>query len=97
MRTYYVYIVSNSTRNLYIGVTNSIVHRLHLHREGKVESTLQFSSVRLVYLETTNDVRAAIAREKQLKGLVRRRKIALIETLNPAWDDLSLVWGLRTA
>ena len=97
MRTYYIYIVSNSSRNLYIGVTNSIVHRLQLHGEGKVATTSSFSSVRLVYLEQTHDVRAAIAREKELKGWVRRRKIALIETQNPAWDDLSLVWGLRTA
>jgi putative endonuclease len=89
MRTYYVYILASRSRNLYIGVTNSLVHRLYWHRTGKVVSTARYRITRLVYVETTGDVRAAIAREKQLKGWRRDRKLALVASANPGWDDLA--------
>ena len=88
MRTYYVYILASRSRNLYIGVTNNLVRRLSIHREGKVASTARYRIVRLVFAESTEDVRAAIAREKQLKGWRRARKLALIAAGNPGWDDL---------
>jgi putative endonuclease len=89
MRTYYVYILASRSRSLYIGVTNNLVRRLRTHRDGQVHTTAKYRIVRLVYVETTGDVRAAIAREKQLKGWLRKKKLALISAANPAWDDLS--------
>jgi putative endonuclease len=88
MRTYYVYILASRSRSLYIGVTNNLVRRLLLHRDGRVHTSARYRIVRLVYVETTDDVQAAIAREKQLKGWLRRKKLALISAANPGWDDL---------
>ncbi|MEO7457884.1 MAG: GIY-YIG nuclease family protein [Gemmatimonadaceae bacterium] len=92
MRTYYVYILSNSSRSIYTGVTNNIYRRLTEHRDGLVRSTREYKLSRLVYVESTNDVRAAIAREKQIKGWRREKKLALIVSTNPAWDDLLPEW-----
>ena len=89
MRTYYVYILANRSRSLYIGVTNNLGRRLLSHRDGKVATTAKYRIVRLVYVETTEDIRAAIAREKQLKGWLRERKLALIAAVNPGWDDIA--------
>ena len=88
MRTYYVYILASRSRRLYIGVTGNLIRRVYAHRAGKVKSTARYRIVRLVYVETTSDVRAAIAREKQLKGWLRDKKLALISAANPVWDDL---------
>lgn len=89
MRTYYVYILASRSRNLYIGVTNNLARRLGMHRDRQVHTTTRYRIVRLVYVETTDDVRAAIAREKQLKGWRRSKKLALISVANPGWDDLA--------
>jgi len=89
MQRYYVYILASRSRTLYIGVTNSLLRRLRMHRDGQVVTTAKYRIVRLVYVETTSDVRAAIAREKQLKGWSRKRKLALISAANPGWDDLA--------
>ena len=89
MRTYHVYILASRSRSLYIGVTNNIVRRLCAHRAGQVHTTAKYRATRLVYAEDTVDVRAAIAREKQLKGWTRKKKLALISSANPGWDDLS--------
>ena len=59
-----------------------------MHRAGEVCSTAKYRIGRLVYVESTDDIRAAIAREKQLKGWCRERKLSLISSMNPAWDDL---------
>ena len=89
-RTYYVYILTNRSGTLYVGVTNDLARRLHAHREGHLGSfTLRYRIDRLVYFESFFDVRVAIAREKQLKGWVRRKKVALISMANPKWTDLS--------
>ena len=92
MRQYHVYILASSSRDLYVGVTNDLARRVGLHRAGKSRYTRENGIRRLVYVETTNDVNAAIAREKQLKGWRRDRKIELIKSLNPAWDDLAEGW-----
>src|SRR5471032_2905723 len=97
MRTYYVYLLASRSRSLYIGMTSNLVRRLTAHRAGEVVTSAKYRETRLVYVETTSDVTAAMAREKQLKGWVRRRKIALIESRNPAWDDLAALWGLLPA
>jgi putative endonuclease len=87
---YYVYILSSVSRTLYTGVTNSLPKRLHEHRIGHSNSfTRRYNIDRLVYVEETNDVRDAITREKQIKGWTRARKVALIESSNPQWRDLS--------
>ena len=88
MRTYHVYMLASKSRRLYIGVTGNLARRVQEHRKGLVHSTAKYRITRLVYAEPTGDVRAAIAREKQLKGWLRSKKVALISAVNPAWDDL---------
>ena len=90
-RSYYVYIVASSSRVIYIGVTNDLVRRVHEHKEGVVAGfTKSYQVNRLVYFEETGAVMSAIAREKELKGWRREKKVALIETQNPKWHDLYL-------
>ncbi|MDB4882263.1 MAG: putative endonuclease containing a domain [Gemmatimonadetes bacterium] len=88
MRTFFVYILANRSRGLYIGVTNDIVRRLAEHRAGRGGFSARYRCVRLVLVEMAPDARSAIAREKQLKNWRREKKIALIQATNPAWDDL---------
>jgi putative endonuclease len=74
---------------IYTGVTSSLLHRVHQHREGLVDGfTRRYGCRRLVWYEMHADMLAAIVREKQLKGGSRGKKIALIEAMNPDWDDL---------
>jgi putative endonuclease len=92
-RTYYVYILANRTRRLYVGITNNILRRIYEHRNGqKTVFTHRYNINRLVYLESANDVRTAIGREKQIKGWRRGKKVDLIEAMNPNWEDISLGW-----
>jgi putative endonuclease len=88
--TYYVYILASRPRGtLYVGVTNDLVRRVHEHRQGVAESfTRHYKVARLVYFEATENVAAAIRREKRLKEWQRAWKIALVEERNPAWIDL---------
>ncbi len=92
--TYYVYILTNTTYTvLYTGMSNNIELRLVQHRGGTPGSfTARYRVHRLVYLEATDDVYAAIAREKQIKGWSRAKKIALIESMNPDWRELDTDW-----
>ena len=94
IRSYYVYIMTNRSGTLYIGVTNDLERRTYEHKMGLVASsfTSRYKTDRLVYFEESNDVQEAIAREKQLKGWLRKRKIALIVAMNPTWRDLSEGW-----
>ena len=91
---YYTYILTNwSNTVMYIGVTNDLQRRLYEHSYGIEDSfTPRYNVNKLVYYEYAEDVKAAIAREKQLKGWTRARKNALVETLNPDWRDLSDDW-----
>ncbi|MEP7324925.1 MAG: GIY-YIG nuclease family protein [Gemmatimonadota bacterium] len=90
MKTYYVYMMASRSRRLYTGITSDLTKRVYQHQSGTFEGfSKKYQMTRLVYYETTNDVRVAIAREKQLKGWVRRRKLALVEAENPDWKDLS--------
>jgi putative endonuclease len=83
MRDYYVYIMTNHSRTLYTGVTNDLRRRMYEHKQKRVPGfTSNYNINRLVYFETTSDVRVAIAREKQIKGWLRAKKIALIESAN---------------
>jgi putative endonuclease len=89
MRNYYVYIAANNSKTLYIGVTNNLERRMYEHRHGLLEGfTKKYNITQLVYFEETSDVTAAIEREKTLKGWLRIKKIDLIESVNPPWNDL---------
>jgi putative endonuclease len=82
--------MTNRSKTLYTGVTNNLVRRVWEHKTGSgSEFAAKYKIDRLVYFERFTDVRNAIAREKQIKGLLRIKKIALIVALNPAWRDLS--------
>ena len=91
---YYVYILTNkNNRVMYIGVTNDLERRLYEHKQELVDGfTKRYHVHKLVYYEQSSDVRSAIQREKELKGWHRRKKNALVETMNPDWHDLSQDW-----
>ncbi len=90
MKTYYVYILANYSKTLYIGITSDLVKRIYEHKNKLVKGfTGKYNMTKLVYFEDTNDVNAAISREKQLKGWLRKKKVDLIESVNPEWLDLS--------
>ena len=93
MRTYYVYIMGNRARVLYVGVTNDLARRVEEHKRGLLRGfTSRFHVTRLVHFEEFVDIRDAIAREKELKGWRRSRKIELIEERNLEWQDLAERW-----
>jgi putative endonuclease len=93
MRQYYVYILASRSRTLYVGVTNDLRRRLWEHKQGVRQGfTRDYRVTMLVYFESASDVRAAIAREKQLKRWPRWRKERLIEVGNKDWHDLSVDW-----
>ncbi len=92
-KVYYVYIASNQSRTLYVGVTNNIRRRIAEHKAGGVEGfTRQYRIGTLVYFEPFGDIHAAIRREKQIKHWRREKKLALIASENPDWHDLSDGW-----
>jgi putative endonuclease len=91
---YYTYIVASRSHNFYVGMTSEIEIRVRQHKEGRFEGySKKYNCNRLVWFERHLDVSEAIAREKQLKGWSRVKKISLIERDNPAWVDLSEGWG----
>jgi putative endonuclease len=91
---YCVYIMSSVTGTLYIGITGDFYKRILQPKAGEIEGfSSTYKCVRLVYYEAFDDVRRAIAREKQLKRWRREKKIALIEKMNPRWQDLAENWG----
>lgn len=97
-RRLYVYILTSHDGILYVGVTNDPARRLWEHRNPQPNSSTYTGRHRvrtLVYLEAFDDARAAIAREKEIKGWKRMRKVALIERQNPEWKDLGRHLGIR--
>ncbi len=93
---YYIYIMTNRSQTLYTGVTGNLERRVFEHKHGiKGEFTARYRIDRLVYFERFGDIRAAITREKQIKGLLRIKKMALIVSMNPEWKDLSETWFER--
>jgi putative endonuclease len=85
--------MTNHSGTLYVGVTNDLRRRVWEHKQKLVEGfTKRYNITRLVYYEETPDVTTAIDREKQIKGWLRKKKIALIESLNPGWKDLGEGW-----
>lgn len=88
--SYFVYIVASRSRNLYTGVTNDLERRILEHRQGLVPGfTKRYRVHRLVYYESFGDIKAAIAREKQVKHWDRQKRLALITSQNPTWKDLT--------
>ena len=88
---YYVYILANNTRTtIYTGITKDLIRRVyeHKHHADPNSFTAKYDVTRLVYFDSTTDVRSAIEREKQIKGWNRKRKNALISEMNPTWVDL---------
>jgi putative endonuclease len=92
-KNYHVYILSSRSHALYTGITSNLVARVGQHREGKVSSfTAKYRIHRLVYFETFREIRAAIAREKQVKSWSREKRAELIQVTNPTWVDLAADW-----
>jgi putative endonuclease len=90
---YWVYILTNRSKTLYIGITNGLRRRIWQHKFGDGSAFCKRYKIdRLVYFESSDDVRNAIDREKRIKGWLRKRKIELIVSTNPEWKDLSDGW-----
>jgi putative endonuclease len=89
-REYCVYIMTNTHNTvLYTGVTNQLQRRVLEHRAGGGSAfTKKYNVTKLVYVESGDDINSAIAREKQIKAGSRKKKVALIESMNPEWNDL---------
>ncbi len=90
---YYVYIMTNRAGTLYTGMTNNLERRVLEHRQGSTTGfARRYKTDRLVFYEETADVGAAIVREKQIKGWLRRKKVELVDSMNPLWVDLAEEW-----
>lgn len=90
---YFTYIMASKSKTLYVGVTNNLERRVYQHKQKLVDGfTKKYRINKLVYYEATPNVLSAITREKQIKGWLRSKKIALIESMNPEWKDLSQEW-----
>ena len=90
---YHVYIMTNKSRTLYTGITNNIRKRVYEHKNKLIPGfTKKYNISRLIYFETFGDVYSAIAREKTIKGWLRKKKIGLIRKTNPDWKDLAEDW-----
>ena len=95
-KIYFVYIMSNRSKTLYTGITGNLIQRVRRHKLGIASRfTTKYRLDRLMYFERFEDVHNAIEREKEIKGWLRVKKIALIVAVNPAWRDLSLEWFER--
>ncbi|MGA7193088.1 MAG: GIY-YIG nuclease family protein [Anaerolineales bacterium] len=92
-KEYCVYIMTNKSKTLYTGVTNDLVRRVYEHKRKSISGfTSKYNITKLVYFEAGDNISVAIAREKQIKGWLRAKKIILIERENPEWKDLSEDW-----
>ena len=93
MRSYYVYIMTNKSGTLYVGLTNNIKRRVYQHRNKLIPGfTAKYNITRLLYFERLSDPDSAIAREKQIKPWRRQKKLSLIKSRNPTFADLSHDW-----
>jgi putative endonuclease len=93
MKEYFVYIMTNKSKTLYTGVTDNLIRRVAEHKQGIIKGfTSKYQINKLVYFESGNNINEALYREKQIKGWLRKKKVALIEPENPEWKDLSEDW-----
>ena len=89
-KAYFVFIMASRSRTLFTGVTNNLERRVYEHKNKLVHGfTTRYNIKRLVFFEATDDVLSATAREKEIQGWTRAKKVALIEASNPTWVDLS--------
>ena len=94
MAVYWTYIVASRHRTLYTGITNDLERRVYEHKTGLTTGfAKKYNCSRLVFFESADTPLVAIAREKQIKGWTRKKKIGLIEASNPQWRDLSDDWA----
>jgi putative endonuclease len=92
-RSYYVYLLSSDSRVLYVGCTSDLVRRMYQHRHGLLPGlTREYRVRRLVHFEVTPNAAAAVAREREIKGWRRAKKIRLIEQANAGWLDIATDW-----
>jgi len=91
---YYVYVITNwNNKVMYVGVTNNLERRIYEHKNKMVKGfTEKYNVSKLVYFEETQDILAAIDREKEIKRWRRQKKDQLVNSINPTWKDLSLEW-----
>ena len=93
MKHAYVYIMASASRVIYVGVTSDLLRRVSEHKQKQTAGfTAKYNVTRLVYFEEGDDIEVAIAREKEIKSWRRSKKIALIQSINPTWDDLAEDW-----
>jgi putative endonuclease len=93
MRESAVYMMANNSRTLYVGVTSDLERRVHEHKHKLIKAfTSKYNIAKLVWYELFPDIEQAIEGEKRLKGWLRSKKVALIESQNPDWEDLSAGW-----
>ena len=93
MKNYYIYIMTSQSGTMYIGMTNDINKRVYQHKNHLIPGfTDKYNVDQLLYVETTSDPVSAIRREKQLKKWRREKKVALVDSQNPDWKDLSEGW-----
>jgi putative endonuclease len=92
----YTYIMGSTSGTLYTGVTSDLYVRVRQHKSGAFEGfSSKYNCTRLLYSEEFTDIRSAIAREKEIKGWRRERKLDLIRTINPEFKDLAVNWGSK--
>ena len=91
----FVYILTNKTHTvLYTGVTSDTARRIYEHKNSLIPGfAAKYRASKLVYYEVSEDIRSAITREKQIKAGSRQKKIALVNSMNPEWRDLSEDWN----
>ena len=83
--------MTNKSKTLYTGITNNLQRRVYEHQQTLIPGfTSKYNINQLVYYEITSDINVALSREKQIKGWLRSKKVALIESVNPEWRDLSV-------
>jgi putative endonuclease len=96
MKPGYTYIIGSSTGTLYVGVTSDIYTRIQQHKNGTFEGfSKRYNCIRLLYYDSHEDINQSIACEKQLKGWRREKKLNLIRTQNPTFEDLAESWGWK--
>jgi len=87
--------MTNKSKTLYVGATNNLQRRVYEHKNKMIQGfTSKYNITKVVYFEVFNDIESAIRREKQIKGWLRKKKIELIESMNPEWNDLGEEWGI---
>ena len=97
-KRYYVYLLASKSRRLYAGMTGFFRRRLLQHKSGEIEGfTKKYRINRLVYFESFKYINNAIARETEIKKWRRQKKVALIHSVNPTWEDLAADWGVSKA